>query len=282
LAMRRGVIIISLVVVLALLAACGSDDAVPGMVGDTVAGAASAPAATEVIAEESAQPVEQAAAPAPAAADSVRTAKATVLSVSGTVESRVYPDGEFAPLAAGAELAAGDQVRTGPDGQAILELDDGTVMTIAESSALLVANLGGTKLKPISRFYLDIGRVYSVTPGPLPEGASFVVETTSGVASCLGSALAVAFDRESGKTLATCLTGHCAISGGGVTVELVVGEQAEIDAPGYAPGGKRVMDTGEVEAWTEVIKDMSAAGVAPDFGSEDVPAGAYAPEAYTP
>jgi hypothetical protein len=282
LAMRRG-IIISIVIVLSIsLVACDSNDAVPGMVGDTIAGATSAPVATEVIAEEAAQPVEQAAAPATAVSDSARTAGATVLNVSGTVESRAYPNGEFAPLAAGAALSVGDQVRTGPDGQVILELDDGTHMTLAESSALLVANLGGTKLKPISRFYLDIGRVYSVTPGPLPEGASFVVETNSGVASCLGSALAVAFDRESGKTLATCLTGHCAISGGGVTVDLVVGEQAEVDAPGYAPGEKRVMDTGEVEAWADVIEDMSAAGVAPDFGSEGVPAGAYAPEAYTP
>ncbi len=281
-AMRRGIIIICLVVVLALLAACDSSDEVPEMVGDTIAGAAGAPAATEVIAEESAQPVEQAAAPAAAVTDSVRTAKTVVLNVSGTVESRAYPNGEFAPLAAGAELAVGDQVRTGPDGQVILELDDGTHMTVAESSALLVANLGGTKLKPVSRFYLDIGRVYSVTPGPLPENASFVIETSSGVASCLGSALAVAFDRESGKTLATCLTGHCAISGGGVTVDLVVGEQAEIDAPGYAPGEKRVMDAGEVEAWADIIDDMSTVGVAPDFGSDDVPAGVDAPEAYTP
>ncbi|MBN1120944.1 MAG: FecR domain-containing protein [Anaerolineae bacterium] len=280
--MRRDIIIISLIVVLALLSACSSDDVVPEMAGDTIAGAAGAPAATEVIAEESAQPVEQAAAPAAAAVDSARTAKAIVVNVSGTVESRAYPNGEFAPLVAGAELAVGDQVRTGPDGQVILELDDGTRMTVAESSALLVASLDGTKLKPISRFYLDIGRVYSVTPGPLPEDASFVIETSSGVASCLGSALAVAFDRESGRTLATCLTGHCAISGGGVTVDLVVGEQAEIDAPGYAPGEKRVMDAEEVEAWAGIIEDMEAAGVAPDFSSDDVPAGVYAPEAYTP
>jgi ferric-dicitrate binding protein FerR (iron transport regulator) len=173
-------------------------------------------------------------------------------------------------------------VRTGADGQVILELDDGTRMTVSESSVLLVANLGGTRLKPVSRFYLDIGRVYSVTPGPLHEDASFVIETSSGVASCLGSALAVAFDRETGSTLATCLTGHCAISGGGVTVELVVGEQAEVDAPGYAPGEKRVMDAEEVELWADVIEDMEAAGVAPNFGSEELPAGVYAPEAYTP
>ena len=117
-AIRRSLLIVLSVVLMVSLAACKSDDAVPGMVGDAAADGAGVPAATEVIADEAAQPVEQAA--APTTTDSVRVDKATVLNITGTVESRAYPNGEFAALTTGASVSVGDQIRTGTDGQVIL------------------------------------------------------------------------------------------------------------------------------------------------------------------
>lgn len=182
----------------------------------------------------------------------------TIISVEGMVQVRAMPDAE--PIAASPNqiLSVGNELITGADGQVVIEMDDGTTMIITEESSFVVQALEGTPESPISRFFLNLGQVFAFHEGELPDDAAFEVETPNGVAAIRGSMVQVMYDPITGQVIVTCVTGHCSLTAGGVTVDLTEGQWVEVEGFDLPPGEIFVMDDSQLQAW---IDAAGASGV---------------------
>jgi hypothetical protein len=136
----------------------------------------------------------------------------------------------------------------------VLGLDDGTAVVLASDSRLSLKTLEGTPPSPVTRFFINIGRVFTFRAGlaPLPEGAAFEVEAPAAVLAIRGSSLAVFVvppdSQQPGVTTLLCLAGQCEARST-LTSEAVVlagSQRVEVDTQG---------DIGPVEAASDADLD---------------------------
>ena len=128
--------------------------------------------------------------------------------LSGTVNGKKSDETEFHAIAAGDILQVKDQVQTGLDGRARIDLSSGTIIRVVPSSLFTLTSNepadGGlaTKLK------LELGRIFIIL-----NGGTLEVETPSGVASVRGSYMMVEVDPVTHDVIVTCLEGNCSAGG---------------------------------------------------------------------
>jgi hypothetical protein len=185
----------------------------------------------------------------------------TILSVEGIVQVRATPDAE--PVAAHPDqtLAVGAEVITGADGEAVIEMDDGTVIVISSESSFVVQALEGTPESPISQFFLGLGEIFAFHEGELSDDASFEIETPNGVAAIRGSMIQLTFNPVTGRVEATCMEGHCSLTAAGVTVDLTGGQFVVIEGFDLPPGEVFVMDDSQLQAWIDAANAATGGGV---------------------
>ncbi len=145
---------------------------------------------------------------------SVETALAADL--SGTV----LRDGK--PLAAGAIVAQGSRIATGPDGSVTLDLPDGSVVTLQKSSALRLQTLqrvSGEKSARDYRLTLEKGRVQTADK---PQGAMgrFEIETPVAICAVRGTRFRTAYDPTTRAAADETLAGMVAVSGARAAVSV--------------------------------------------------------------
>src|SRR5690554_3813122 len=182
--------------------------------------------------------------------------RVTIRAVEGEVT--LYADGD-APRAAevGAELTPGDELYTGPESRAVLELDDGTVMVVSENASLTVIDLEGTSGRPISRFLMRIGEVFAARDGTLPDGSAFEILTPHSVAAIRGSAMRVTA-RPAVMRMA-CLEGHCYAGSLDEQVSVSGGESVTVDErDGISVAG---LTENDLAAWREAAEALRRAGL---------------------
>lgn len=117
---------------------------------------------------------------------------ARVVSVQGIVEILSAPSGQWSTVASGVTLPPGSAIRTGPDSQAVLELD-GAVVTLYDTSMINIpvsASPASTSPNPLRHPLLDAGRaVFNVTP--TTNRVPFSVRTPTIVAGVKGTVFEV-------------------------------------------------------------------------------------------
>lgn len=117
---------------------------------------------------------------------------ARVVSVQGIVEILSAPSGQWSTVASGVTLPPGSAIRTGPNSQAVLELD-GAVVTLYETSLINIpvsASPASTSQNPLRHPLLDAGRaVFNVTP--TANRVPFSVRTPTIVAGVKGTVFEV-------------------------------------------------------------------------------------------
>jgi hypothetical protein len=182
--------------------------------------------------------------------------------VTGSVQVTAASGSAPTSAAAGQALAPGDLVETGADGQAVMLMDDGTSMVLSANSSFQVSQLEGTTLSPVSRFLLNLGAVFSIRKGDLPQGASFDVDTPVGTAAIRGSMLSVTYLTDAGLNV-NCLIGHCAAEVGGKTADLGAGEMInatqQTGMSDVAP-----MTSQRLHDWANVFQTLADAGIPAD------------------
>nr|MBN1230180.1 FecR domain-containing protein [Anaerolineae bacterium] len=174
-----------------------------------------------------------------------------VRSVEGDVEV-TDPDGTVRALEAGEYLSVGSEITTGPDGYAVLEVDEGTAISLNPNSIFTLSDLEGTEENPITRFFMNLGEVFAFRLGrdPLPPDGNFEVETPNGVAAVRGSTLGVRVGpdaisslpstartrpthQDSSQTTVICLTGICtATTADGQQITLEADQKVLLDENG--------------------------------------------------
>ena len=127
-------------------------------------------------------------------------------------------------------LEVNDQVLTGEDGRARIDISDGTIIRLSPLSNFVLTAMEDTEQGTLTRLELNIGRLWIILKGGVVE-----VDTPSGLASVRGSYLHVWVDPLTGETNVTCLEGECTLGNEGGIVSLVAGQTAVSEAWGKPP-----------------------------------------------
>lgn len=147
-------------------------------------------------------------------------ASTTLTILSGSVAIRAAGK-DFAPAEDGAILAAGDAVRTGPDGRAVLTYFEGTTVEIEPSSELTIDRAtAGTDGSTVLLMTQNVGRTWHVVTHLLSGNSRYEVRTPASTASVRGTQFEIAVTDDS--TTVTTTEGRVATSDPAQTTEVLV------------------------------------------------------------
>lgn len=160
-----------------------------------------------------------------------------VLSVTGDVVASSDKSGQDITLSAGTHLSAGDEVRTGAGGRALLEFGDGSRMLLQRSSQLQLelTNAYGSKVKVIeNRVRLHSGRIESKVPTASNPNARFEIRTPAATTRGRGTRYRVNIEHTLSRFRIEVIEGEVRVSGAGETV-VVSGGSGTVVTRGQAP-----------------------------------------------
>ena len=167
---------------------------------------------------------------------------AQVAEARGVVE--VLADGAWTPLDAGAEIAAGQRVRTGPLSAATLRFPDGSAARLGARTEIALLTLSAASEPRVVLLEQVAGQsLHLVQPDGTP-GARYAVNTPSGVGEALGTIFGVAVS--DGLARFSVDEGEVAVTGEGVTVQVQAGEVSTV-AEGSSPAEPVFRTGGEGE-----------------------------------
>jgi len=154
-----------------------------------------------------------------------------VSSVTGTVEWRAA-SGNFRTLTTSQPVHVGDEVRTGPDAQLILEVPDGSYMVVSENSKLIVEDFWSGDLRSLMNLMVGRVRFYIQRLGGRPN--PYRVTTPTALIAVRGTTFDVVVD-EAQIAEVRCLEGRVAVETVGLPNREVILE----------PGRKTLIRPGE-------------------------------------
>jgi ferric-dicitrate binding protein FerR (iron transport regulator) len=131
-----------------------------------------------------------------------------VSSVTGSVQWRTVSSTSFRPLTTSQLVQVGDEVRTGPDAQLILEVPDGSYMVVSENSKLLVEDFWSGNLRSLMKLMVGKVRFYVQRLGGRPN--PYRVTTPTALIAVRGTTFEVTVD-EAQIAEVRCLEGRVAV-----------------------------------------------------------------------
>jgi len=151
--------------------------------------------------------------PAPIAAQP-DTNCATALSITGPTSITVDAGKTWAPLAPGATLTAGDEIKTGSDGAVDLELPDGSILKIGPDSLVIIREMLRVEVINTTQTTLEIifGKIRAVV-GPITDKNShFTIETENSTIGVRGTDFGVSYNPDVGETELFCFEGDVVLT----------------------------------------------------------------------
>jgi LysM repeat protein len=142
----------------------------------------------------------------PASASAPAERSAAVQELHGTVEVRSDSDHPWAAAKPGDRLDKLAQVRTGADGQALLQLTEGSKIRLAPSTTFTFKVLNAYLDSLLTALELSQGKVWV-----LLNGGQLDVQTPLGVAQAQAAYLSAEFNSDQQTLLVTCLQGTCSL-----------------------------------------------------------------------
>jgi ferric-dicitrate binding protein FerR (iron transport regulator) len=155
-----------------------------------------------------------------------------VSSVTGSVQWRAVSSRSFRPLTSSQPVQVGDEVRTGPDAQLILEVPDGSYMVVSENSKLVVEDFWSGNLRSLMNLMVGKVRFYVQRFGGRPN--PYRVTTPTALIAVRGTTFEVTVD-EAQIAEVRCLEGRVAVETVGLPNREVILE----------PGRKTLVRPGE-------------------------------------
>lgn len=107
-------------------------------------------------------------------------------SISGAVFLKTKATGKWAPTEKGAAVEAGDRVKTGEDGRALLKLSDGSKLTMANLTELEISGYSLKKSERSASFFLSSGKMRAVV-SKFGGRSDFRVKTPTAVSGVRGT-----------------------------------------------------------------------------------------------
>jgi len=127
---------------------------------------------------------------------------AVVEYTDGFVDVKLVDTEDWVTLSEDMELAVGDEIQTGPEGQVILKLEDGSRLKIGPSSHVVIKELGMLEVTNVrtSTFELVRGKIRAVVTPFINKESSFTVETENATIGVRGTDFGLSFDPDLLKT----------------------------------------------------------------------------------
>jgi hypothetical protein len=155
-----------------------------------------------------------------------------VSSVTGPVQWRAVSNKSLVALASGQNVQVGDEVRTGPGAQLILEVPDGSYMVVSENSKLVVDDFWSGNLRSLVNLMVGKVRFYVQRIGGRPN--PYRVTTPTALIAVRGTTFEVTID-DAQFAEVRCLEGRVAVETVGLPDREVILE----------PGRKTLVRPGE-------------------------------------
>lgn len=171
-----------------------------------------------------------------------------VHSVSGTTTVRLTGAAAFKPAAVREKLAAGDVVRTGPNGNAVLVFVDGSRFTLKPNSTVIIpaVRAGARRLK------LEKGGIYARMQRQ--KGRDTAIETAAAVAGVRGTEFELDVDENDTATL-TVVEGAVEFKNERGAVMVRASEQS-VARPNEPPTRPVVVDPSGIIAWEATVEAL--------------------------
>jgi ferric-dicitrate binding protein FerR (iron transport regulator) len=131
-----------------------------------------------------------------------------VSSITGSVQWRAVSSPSFRALTGFQPVQVGDEVRTGPDAQLILEVPDGSYMVVSENSKLVVEDFWSGNLRSLMNLMVGKVRFYVQRFGGRPN--PYRVTTPTALIAVRGTTFEVTVD-EAQIAEVRCLEGRVAV-----------------------------------------------------------------------
>ena len=131
-----------------------------------------------------------------------------VSSTAGPIEWRAVSNKPFTVLTPGRTIQVGDEVRTGPGAQLILEVPDGSYMVVSENSKLIVEDFWSSNLRSLMNLMAGKVRFYVQRLGGRPN--PYRVTTPTALIAVRGTTFEVTVD-EAQFAEVRCLEGRVAV-----------------------------------------------------------------------
>jgi hypothetical protein len=170
---------------------------------------------------------------------------AKLVEVSGGVELKQQDQADYATAEEGINLGVQGQVRTQAEGQAKLEISDGSIVRLGPDSLFSLQALESQNENVFLQVELLAGEIWIILQGGEAE-----VNTPSGMAAVRGSYMSVSVDEETGEVVLTCLEGDCRVENGAASVDLVAGQKAIVTNLTQPPQKDRI-SAAEIERWLQ-------------------------------
>jgi hypothetical protein len=159
----------------------------------------------------------------------------------------------------GQQLEVGGGVQTKTESGARVDISDGTIMRLAENTVFQLKELSLLPTDPVTRMYLEAGKVWVLVSKALGMG-SFEVATPVGVATVRGSLISIEYAPDAEQMTVTCLEGDCLLVGtGGASEELGAGQQAEIMGEGQSPTAAHTISVEQLQGWSDNFPEAALA-----------------------
>ncbi len=162
---------------------------------------------------------------------------ALVAQLRGTVERLRGEDASAETLEAGAELLAGDRIRTGEDSSATIQFADGSRVLLQSNTELTLDTMSafGASGMVDTSMRLHGGRIESDVPHEQGSGSRFRIISPSAVAAVRGTSFRIAFEPSEDRALGEVLDGELGVSASGVSLALPAGF-GNVTRTGEPPG----------------------------------------------
>jgi hypothetical protein len=131
-----------------------------------------------------------------------------VSSATGPIEWRAVSSKPFTPLTSAQTVQVGNEVRTGPGAQLILEVPDGSYMVVSENSKLIVEDFWSVNLRSLMNLMVGRVRFYVQRLGGRPN--PYRVTTPTALIAVRGTTFEVSID-EAQIAEVRCLEGRVAV-----------------------------------------------------------------------
>src|SRR5437016_8102074 len=189
-------------------------------------------------------------------------------SIAGNVEWRAVNGKAFRPLTTSQPVQVGDEIRTGPDAQLILEVPDGSYMVVSENSKLVVEDFWGGDLRSLMNLMVGKVRFYIQRLGGRPN--PYRVTTPTALIAVRGTTFEVTVD-EAQLAEVRCFEGRVTVETLGLSDREVILDQGRktLVRPGEYPLPPVGMD--EPIARNRVIRLVKKDG--PNTDSKGAPSG---------
>lgn len=177
------------------------------------------------------------------------TRTALISELKNEVEARTTSEAAYQVAAEGEQILAGGGVKTGDEARVRIDTSEGSIIRVAANTEFTLMEFSPQADDPVTKLQLEAGKIWIWVTKALGSGA-FEIETPGGTATVRGSLMSIQFDRDTRRTLITCLEGQCRLGDrAGNFTDLTEGQQTEIPGEGQRPLGAGRMTREQLQDW---------------------------------